>query len=147
MGEILEECNICGAKDADRRSKIEGVILAVCKNCVKLGEEISMIRLQTAKKTPIEIKELQEYVVPGFSTIIRSEREKRNLTQEQLSTRLNEKISVIKRVEEGWEPSLELIRKLEKFFRIKLTEELKENRISRRPEERKLTIGDIVEVS
>jgi uncharacterized protein (TIGR00270 family) len=70
-----------------------------------------------------------------------------NLTQEQLAKKLNEKSSVIKRIEEGWEPPPTLIRKIEKFFNIKLTEEIEEKPLNKKTEKKKLTIGDVVEVS
>lgn len=67
------------------------------------------------------------------------------LTQEQLAKKLKEKMSVIKRIEDGWKPSLTLIRKLERFFNIKLTEELEEEHFERKPR-KDITIGDVVEV-
>jgi len=67
------------------------------------------------------------------------------LTQEQLAKKLKEKLSVIKKIENGWEPSLTLIRKLEKFFSIKLTEELKEEAFERKTR-KDITIGDVIEI-
>jgi len=143
----LEECNICGAKDAQRKARIEGVILVVCDNCVKLGEEITIIKIKQVKKTPKIIEESQDVVVHYFFKIIKTEREKRNMTQEELARKLNEKLSVIRRIEEGWEPPISLIKKLEKFFKIDLIEKVEKKKINKRQEQRKLTIGDIVEVN
>ena len=69
-----------------------------------------------------------------------------NLKQEDLAKKLNEKLSVIKRVEEGWEPTPILISKLEKFFNIKLTENAQEKSLEKKTKKEKLTIGDVVEV-
>ncbi len=143
----MEECNICGAKDAQRKARIEGVILVVCDNCVKLGEEITIIKIKQVKKTPKIIEESQDVVVHYFFKIIKTEREKRNMTQEELARKLNEKLSVIRRIEEGWEPPISLIKKLEKFFKIDLIEKVEKKKINKRQEQRKLTIGDIVEVN
>ena len=68
------------------------------------------------------------------------------LTQEELAKKLKEKLSVIKRIEDGWEPPINLIKKLERFFNIELTEELKEEHFERKPR-KSITIGDVVEVS
>jgi putative transcription factor len=70
-----------------------------------------------------------------------------NLTQEELAKKLKEKASVIKRIEEGWEPPLKLINKIEKFFDIKLREKIEEKILDKKSNSTNLTIGDIVEVS
>jgi len=70
-----------------------------------------------------------------------------NLTQEELAKKLKEKASIIKRIEEGWEPPLKLINKIEKFFNIKLREQIEEKVLEKKSDSKKLTIGDIVEVS
>jgi len=68
------------------------------------------------------------------------------LKQEDLAKKLNEKSSIIKRVEEGWEPPSNLIRKLEKFFNIKLTEKPEEKTLEKKIDKKKLTVGDVVEI-
>jgi len=69
-----------------------------------------------------------------------------NLTQEELAKKLKEKASVIKRTEEGWEPPLKLIKKIEKFFDIELREEIEEEILEKKSDSKRLTIGDVVEV-
>ena len=78
--------------------------------------------------------------------LIKKERTKRNFTQEEIAKKLNEKESIIKRIEDGWEPSLITIKKLEKFFNIKLTEKVEEKQIENKTDRKELTIGDVVEV-
>jgi uncharacterized protein (TIGR00270 family) len=111
-------CEICGSKDENRRARIEGVILGVCNKCVKLGEELPKVNIAPKKKIEKKINELDFTLREDFSEIIRKEREKRNLTQEQLAKLLREKSTIIKRIEEGWEPTLEITKRLEKFFNI-----------------------------
>lgn len=121
--------------------------MIVCSECVSLGKEMSKVELKPTKKiTPKLPEELSQNIKSDFALIIRREREKRKLTQEKLAKRLNEKSSIIKRVEEGWEPPFTLIKKLERFFDIKLLEDIKEASTSRTSERKKLTIGDIIEV-
>ncbi len=69
------------------------------------------------------------------------------LKQENLAKKINEKMSTIKRVEEGWEPPSSLIKKLEKFFNIKLTEKPEEKSLEKKTDKKKLTVGDVVEIS
>ena len=84
---------------------------------------------------------------PNFKEIIKMSRERMRLKQDELAKKLNEKSSVIKRVEEGWDPSPSLISKLEKFFNIKLTESPGESKLETKRKKEKLTIGDVVEIS
>jgi putative transcription factor len=89
---------------------------------------------------------MEEAIKTNFHLLIKNERAKRSLTQEELAKKLNEKASLIKRVEEGWEPPLSIIKKLERFFNIELTEEIEEKQIESKTDRKELTIGDVVEV-
>jgi putative transcription factor len=89
---------------------------------------------------------MDQAIKTNFHLLIKNERAKKNLTQEELAKKLNEKASLIKRVEEGWEPPLSMIKKLERFFNIELTEEIEEKQIESKTERKELTIGDVVEV-
>jgi putative transcription factor len=140
----MSECELCGSK-ASRKTKIEGAILNVCDKCVGFGQEINPPQMVCVKKNIIDIR--PSYVLKSnFNAIIRSSRDKMKLTQDDLAKKLVEKLSVIKRVEEGWEPSPNLIRKLEKFFNIKLSEDAEEKASGKKSGKEKLTIGDIVEI-
>jgi putative transcription factor len=140
----MAECELCGAK-ATKKTKIDSSILNVCDKCVGFGQEINPPRLVEAKKA---VRELDTGLPlrRDFNIIVRNARDKRKLTQDELAVKLSEKLSVVKRVEEGWEPSPALISKLEKFFNIKLTEEVEEKATSKKSGKEKLTIGDIVEI-
>jgi putative transcription factor len=141
----MVECELCGSK-ATRRAKVEGSILDVCDDCVKYGEEVPRIEIRRTKRLPPKI-ESEDVLVRDFHKIIRRSRENRKLTQVELAKKLKEKVSVIKRVEDGWEPPTKLIEKIEKYFNIKLREKVEDNAQNKKKETKKLTIGDIVEVS
>jgi len=118
----------------------------VCDECVKFGEEVPIIELRAVKKIIPKLEGMENVIKPNFKNLIKNERTRRNLTQEELAKKLNEKASIIKRIEDGWEPSLITIKKLENFFNIKLTEELEEKQIEKKTDKKELTIGDVVEV-
>ena len=122
------------------------MILRVCRNCVSLGEELPTVIKEKQKRPAIETFETEKRLIQKFNLILKQARERRNLTQEELAGKLSEKVSVIKRIEEGWEPPSGIIKKLERFFSIKLIEEVKEEGIKSKGEEKKLTIGDVVEI-
>ena len=142
----MVECELCGSK-ATRKAKVEGSILNVCDDCVKFGKEIPRIEIRKKEMRTTQIEEMEHELVKDFRKIIRKAREKRKLTQEDLAKKLKEKSSVIKRIEEGWMPPLQLIKKLERFFEIKLRERIVESVLNKKLNARNLTIGDIVEVS
>ncbi len=142
----MVECVLCGSK-ATRKAKVEGSILDVCDDCVKYGKEIPRIEIRKKDKRTPHIEDMEHELVRDFHKTIRKAREKRKLTQEDLAKKLKEKSSVIKRIEEGWKPPMKLIKKLERFFEIKLREKVVETVLDKRMGSSKLTIGDVVEVS
>ena len=130
----MPDCEVCGSKNASYISKIEGALLKVCKNCAGSGKIISAPALPIAKKIlPRLPKEFQTELIENFSAVVKTEREKRKLSHDrgagcepEASTLLARKISVqenlISRIENGWRPPTDLIKKLEKFFGKSLTE-------------------------
>jgi putative transcription factor len=113
---------------------------------VTFGEEIPIVELREEKRIIPKLEEMDQAIKSNFHLLVKNERAKRNLTQEELAKKLNEKASLIKRVEEGWEPPLNILKKLERFFNIELTEELEEKQIESKTDKTELTIGDVVEV-
>ncbi len=143
------ECELCGMREASKKARIEGVVLSVCERCARFGEEVREIAKPSAHAEKMKEKQeiFEEVPVENFGEVVKELREKRNLTQEELAAKIKEKLSVIKRIEEGWIPEENVVRKLERFFGVKLTE-----KIAAFPEKEKqekeeaLTIGDVVEV-
>jgi len=142
----IPECEICGSRNASRKTKIDNAILTVCNECVNFGEEVPTIELREERKIIPKLEEMEQAIKSNFHLLIKNERTKRSLTQEGLAKKLNEKASIIKRIEDGWEPSINTIKKFERFFSIKLTEEMEEKQIEKKTDRKELTIGDVVEV-
>ena len=140
------ECELCGSKNANRKTKIDGAIVDVCEKCVSFGEEVDPPQPVVVSRKPREIEEFPDVLKPDFKDIIRTAREKKGLKQEDLAKRLNEKASLIKRAEEGWRPSPKLISKLEKFFNISLREDVVDAVSRKKEKKEELTIGDVVEI-
>ncbi len=139
------ECEICGKPISDnpKRTKIDGSVMAVCDDCAKFG------RIQKAppkpkfqkrpnntrnknKQTQKQRKEEpQEELIEDYNTIIRKKRESKNWTREQLGHKLNEKVSVINRIETGkMVPDIKLIKKIEKTLDIELLEKFNNDDLS-----------------
>ncbi len=142
------ECELCGIREASRKAEIEGVVLNVCERCTRYGKEIFEERKKEKEPIAQAIPETEKVPVEDFSLRVKKLREERKLSQEELAAKIKEKVSVIKRIEDGWVPEEKVIEKLEKFFRTKLTEEVSlETPKQQKHEQRKtLTLGDIVEI-
>ena len=135
-------CEMCG-KDYPylKRVSVDGVLLMVCSDCVKFGEEAGK---STTKETPtpavisgrLEKRERrmtsrsiygseEEVLAIDFGERIKTAREKLNYSQEELARKINEKKSVIQKLEhEDIMPTETLIKKLERALNIKLKEKM-----------------------
>ena len=137
---------MCGREAGLFRARIEGSLVNVCERCGRFGNVLEKKAAYEPKKTNI-INEIEDDIlVENFNKIVKSERERKGLTQEQLAKITNEKTSVIQKVEnKEIEPSFKLIKKLEKYFRIVLTEKqqpIKEK--IKHHEVKSFTLGDMV---
>jgi putative transcription factor len=126
-------CEICGREieGGALSVRIEGSLMRTCRTCAKLGERVFESRPKAIAKAKSPVKpyspspEKVLEVVDGYGKIIRSNRERMELTQEELGAKINEKGSVISRIESGhMEPDIKVARKLERFFSVTLLEEL-----------------------
>lgn len=144
------ECEICGKKEARMKCQIEDSKMLVCLKCSRYGRIISEIKEEKPKKREVKkiIKEPEEEtIVPGFAQLIRKGREEKGLKQEDLAKKINEKASVIHKIEVGeLIPPLKLAEKLERFLKIKLIIRSQSEVIKEEEKEEGLTIGDIVKV-
>lgn len=85
--------------------------------------------------------------VDGYGKLIINERVKRGLTREEFSKKINEKESVIKRVEKEYmTPDNKLTEKIERFLKIELRKTYEEKSIEKKQIKGELTLGDVVEI-
>jgi len=69
------------------------------------------------------------------------------LTREEVAKKLNERESVISKIERGeLLPTLDFARKLEIFFKVKLILEYEDNYKNKSSKEESLTIGDVIKI-
>jgi len=156
-------CEMCSSKDATLKVDVEGSRLNVCEKCSKYGRVISRIASAppiTGKKksgvlneeAPVLKKktETMQIIRPDFAKTVKTAREKTGLTQEEFSKRINERESIINKVESGhMKPDLELARKLEKALRISLVDSVELEPGAGEEKKRGpggLTIGDLISI-
>jgi putative transcription factor len=141
-------CEMCGAEsDSVVRASVEGSVLQVCPNCSKFGKVLSapaapapsrgsswddpgpatvQERVGSHQKRMSErdlYTELPDMELdPEWSKRVREARERLGLTQEQFGAKINEKVSVVHKLESGgFVPPDALVKKLEKTLKVRLT--------------------------
>jgi len=143
-------CDMCGSEGKLYKTIIEGAELKVCHECSKYGKVIGIVNEEIIeRKSEVSAepeKEVIEVVVEDFSDRIKKKREQLGFTQKDFAKKLNEKVSVIHKIESGtFIPQLELTKKLEKFLHIKLFEQHEEeHKKTTKTEMDSFTIGDII---
>jgi len=146
------ECEICGREIKGRGFKVivEGSEVTVCARCKgygaakpeKVDQGVKKLILKKRQPKPIEFT---EELVEDYNLIIKREREKRGWSQEVLAKKIQEKESLIKKIEnKEITPEPEVVGKLEKLFNIKLRERVPEVKINAKRESLTPTLGDVV---
>lgn len=167
-------CEVCGRKIHGKPVKaiIEGAKLTVCGECSKHGTIVweatkptfipktktapamqsKSVKTQGIEKVQTTMESALE-LVDDYDVRVRHAREKMGLTHEDLGKRINEKVSVLKKVEtRKIKPDDKLAAKLEHVLRIKLrTPASEEKEVSKatisKPSSRELTLGDIIKLN
>lgn len=166
-------CEVCGRRifGTAHRVIIEGAKMTVCSKCAKLGSgtwapkpklaqhkllpsksiksSYPNVKLQTKTSTS-PILEPQMELIEDFGPKIRAAREKLGLSHEDLGRKINEKVSVLKKIEAGkMTPDTKLIIKLEHALKIKLIAPLTEPspiQAYKKTAVPKLTLGDLIKL-
>jgi putative transcription factor len=162
-------CEVCGRKihSSPIRAEIEGARLTVCIECSKHGKIIrdeeferepktlkkplrSMPFIQKKKLMQARVDITQE-IVEGYDSKIRQARERRGLSHEELGKKINEKASVLSKLETGkMTPNNILVTKLEHALKIKLLVPIREEKIQQgipKSFNRETTLGDLIQLN
>ena len=132
-----KECQICGSIiwGKGQRVILEGAKITVCHNCAQHGTKIQKPSSYTYGKKPIQKKpysatKRQNYkpntieeleIVSDYARKVRNARSKLGLNQDQFSQKLNEKPSLIRRIETGKaKPTVKLAKKILQIYKIQL---------------------------
>ena len=139
-------CEMCGRETlVTSRVRVEGTVLHVCHECARFGEPLDPSP-PAAAGSPVEgrprpaapsarggaggrrLEERDLYtdigeleLAPDWGKKVRAAREARTWTPEELGKRLNEKKSVVLKIESGnFHPPDQLVRKLERLLQVRL---------------------------
>jgi putative transcription factor len=162
------QCEVCGRRIRGKAYKaiIEGARLVVCSDCATLGSMSWEMKTPkpsepgTKLKKPLKRKlrlstnrqsllEPTLELVDDFNARIRRAREKKGLSHEDLCGKINEKISVLKKLESRkMTPDNKLAEKLQHALKIKLlvpaTKERTSKKLLTTTPSKALTLGDLI---
>ncbi|WP_254544159.1 multiprotein bridging factor aMBF1 [Halomarina pelagica] len=147
----MAQCEMCGAETSSPKTvKIEGAEIDVCSDCAQFGTEVRTQSSGSAstkystgssgsggsgsgsgssgssggtRRRRRDMFDQMEEIAQDYDARIRGAREASGLTQEELAKQLNEKASLVRKLERGdMLPSDDIRRKLERKLDISLTE-------------------------
>jgi len=159
-------CELCGKTVTfTKKVTIEGVELEVCSECAKFGIEA---KKPTKKEEPaakpiitqrLEVRErrgkprdiyesgMREELVDDYADRIRNARSQRGMTQKDLAMKLNERLTVLAKVEAGgMRPDDKFVAKLEKELGIKLKEKVAEVLAGKEGPKAAITLADLIKM-
>lgn len=136
-------CEMCGKEaSATHRTEIEGSILRVCESCRRFGQVLDPLIAPAPSAAPgarpsaphapgggrrtMEERDIyadmpEMELAQDWGKRIRTARESKGWTQEELGKRLNEKKSLVLKLESGnFRPPDETVRKVENLLKVRL---------------------------
>lgn len=148
----MPSCQLCG-EDSDnlKKAKIEGAVMKVCSSCSDMGDVIEQKqkKKKTKKKTKSRRPRDTEVLANDYGSRVKDAREDRKLSIKELADDLNEKASLIRKVErEDLKPEKALAKKLSKKLGITLyvNPEVSDHSTAE-GDDRDATVGDVADIS
>lgn len=148
----MASCELCGNdSDSLKKAKIEGATLKVCSSCAEMGETVQTTSKKTRKKKKKRKRtrrQDKEVLANDYGDKVKQAREKEKLSIKEVANDLNEKESVIKKVEsQDLKPDKSLAGKLSKKYNIDLYVNPKVADVDTDSgDDRSATLGDVAEV-
>lgn len=162
-------CEVCGRKirTTPVTALIEGAKLTVCPECSRHGKivvEEEKFALPATLKTPIPTTHIHvqpkkvtttsvdtsSEIVADYDVKIRQAREKNGWSHEDLGKKINEKASVLRKIEtRKIAPNNALVARLEHTLKIKLIAQIADEKVPQKETNtpsRELTLGDLIKI-
>ena len=113
-------CDLCGNSGELFSSIVENSLMNICNKCLRFGKLVERNKNfdvnDVIKRKSVE--QQTEFLKQNYNLIIKEYRESLKLTQDELAQKLNEKSSIIQKIEnKNFIPNNILIQKIENFFR------------------------------
>ena len=143
---------MCGSIGKLYKTIVEDAQLNICHECSKLGKVIGVIKQDNIKievpRNEYSQPETMQIIVNDYAEKIKRKRESLGLKQEDFAKKINEKESLIQKIESGhFEPSIVLAKKIGNFLKIKLIEDYQEEQEKQtKTKTGSFTIGDFIKI-
>lgn len=147
----MPSCQLCGESSEDlKKTKIEGAVLKVCNSCSDMGDVVEQKKKQVTKTKKRKSRRPRdtEVLASNYGERVKKARESEKLSIKELADDLNEKASLVKKVErEELKPDKSLANKLSKALDITLyvNPEVSDHEVES-SDDRSATLGDVAEV-
>lgn len=141
-------CEICDKRASNLvKIRLEGATMTVCESCAKLGERISAPPVFASRREK-EPEFSKEDIVENYATLVKSAREKKGWTQEQLAREIQEKEFLIHRIEQArMPPTIFLAKKLQRALGIQLITMVTQEKVELgKSQSAGFTLGDLIKV-
>lgn len=148
----MPSCELCGkTSDSLTKVKIEGAKLNVCDSCSDMGEKVQTKQKKTKKtksKSNKPKRRKEKVLVQNYGEKVKEAREDEQLSIGEVADDLNEKESLIKKVESAkLKPDKALAQKLEHKFDIDLYTTPSVNDVDTDSgDTRKARVGDVADI-
>jgi putative transcription factor len=148
----MASCELCGKESNSlKKVKIEGATLKACDSCAEMGEEVSTSSKKSRKKSKTRKKRSSKNVlVNDYGERIKSARESEQLSLAEVADDLNEKESLIAKIEkQDLKPDKPLADKLSKKFGVTLytNPEVADYDTDNKVDNRKATMEDVADIN
>ena len=147
----MPSCQLCG-EDSDnlKKTKIEGAVMKVCSSCSDMGDVVEQKKKKKTKKSKSKTYRPKdtEKLTSNYGEKLKEAREDRKLSIKELADSLNEKASLIKKIErEDLKPEKSLANKLSKELDVTLyvNPEVYDTSVES-TDDGKATLGDVAEI-
>lgn len=153
---------MCGKGDGLVTAQVEGTELRICQDCSKYGQVHKQKKPVSFhggynKSTYSKSTRPEFEVMADYSKKLQQARNKRNMTQEEFSKILNEKMSVVQKWESGnLKPRIDVAKRLERQLNIRLLEQIGSDEeteeaedmqvVSKKKNSAEPTLGDFIKV-
>jgi len=152
----IPECTLCGKNvESIFLAEVEGSEIEVCEDCASFGTIIKEIKPNEPKSEVVftgtrkgtDFEEPDQDLIPDYGDKIIRVRQKKGLERKEFAMKINEKESIVRRVEmEEMIPDDKLRKKIENFLDIELLQSYTKTKIRSKPKRGELTLGDVIEI-
>jgi len=157
LGRLMSTCELCGMeKVTTRETRTSSTIVDCCNRCLEsLGltpiydfknvKTIIPNPNTTAKNSNNRLVGTEEEeLISNFHIKIREERETKKWSQEDLARRINERVNLIQKIENGYRVTDSVIKKISKILDIELYSSItpQNERVVKSKENKAMTMGD-----